>query len=181
MIQFSHHLMSGPKEQIPAMNRVKHILKEANFTNRVFPMCIGYASWETDEVISEELYRNVLLAITCVFITTWLLLFNFSASIQAINLSPLDHFYHIQILGSRLRHFNSDQCRGIYPLLGTDDRHGVLHQHNHIHRYILPDLKHSHHLLVRSMCGLLGPRGPRLPRKCRDQGRESQDGTDRDR
>ena len=83
MIQFSHRLMSGPKEQIPAMNRVKQILKEANFTNRVFPMCIGYASWETDEVISEELYRNVLLAITCVFITTWLLLFNFSASIQA--------------------------------------------------------------------------------------------------
>ena len=71
-------------------------------------MCIGYASWETDEVISEELYRNVLLAITCVFITTWLLLFNFSASIQAINLSPLGHFCHIQILGPRLRHFNSD-------------------------------------------------------------------------
>ena len=50
MIQFTHHLMDGPKEQIPAMNRVKQILREANFTNRVFPMCIGYASWETDEV-----------------------------------------------------------------------------------------------------------------------------------
>ena len=82
MIQFTHNLMNGPKEQIPAMNTVKEILKEANFSHRVFPMCIGYASWETDEVISEELYRNVLLAITCVFITTWILLFNFSASIQ---------------------------------------------------------------------------------------------------
>ena len=82
MIQFTHNLMNGPKEQIPAMNRVKQILREANFTNRVFPMCIGYASWETDEVISEELYRNVLLAITCVFITTWILLFNFTASLQ---------------------------------------------------------------------------------------------------
>ena len=50
MIQFTHNLMSGPKEKIPAMNRVKQILKNANFTNRVFPMCIGYASWETDEV-----------------------------------------------------------------------------------------------------------------------------------
>ena len=50
MIQFTHNLMDGPSEQIPAMNRVKHILREANFTNRVFPMCIGYASWETDEV-----------------------------------------------------------------------------------------------------------------------------------
>ena len=52
MIQFTHNLMSGPKEKIPAMNRVKQILKNANFTNRVFPMCIGYASWETDEVIT---------------------------------------------------------------------------------------------------------------------------------
>ena len=82
MIQFTHNLMKGPKEQIPAMNRVKQILRDANFSTRVFPMCIGYASWETDEVISEELYRNVLLAITCVFITTWILLFNFSASLQ---------------------------------------------------------------------------------------------------
>ena len=97
MIQFTHRLMSGPKEQIPAMNRVKTILANANFTTRVFPMCIGYASWETDEVriyqmiylltifsqvISEELYRNILLAILCVFITTWILLFNLGASLQ---------------------------------------------------------------------------------------------------
>jgi len=105
MIQFTHNLMSGPKEQIPAMNRVKQIIKEANFTNRVFPMCIGYASWETDEVISEELYRNVLLAITCVFITTWLLLFNFIASIQVlgcvivtlINVGGFIHFWGLTI------------------------------------------------------------------------------------
>ena len=51
MLQFTHHLMEGPKEQIPAMNWVKETIKEANFTNRVFPMCIGYASWETDEVM----------------------------------------------------------------------------------------------------------------------------------
>merc|ERR1719192_22780 len=105
MIQFTHHLMDGPKEQIPAMNRVKQIIKEANFTNRVFPMCIGYASWETDEVISEELYRNVLLAITCVFITTWLLLFNFYASLQVlgcvvltlVNVGGFIHFWGLTI------------------------------------------------------------------------------------
>ena len=50
MIQFTHRLMDGPKEQIPAMNRVKDILARGNFSSRVFPMCIGYASWETDEV-----------------------------------------------------------------------------------------------------------------------------------
>ena len=98
MLQFTHNLMDGPKEQIPAMNWVKQTIKEANFTNRVFPMCIGYASWETDEVskielvvhhslhdllkvISEELYRNIFLAILCVLLTTWMLLFNFTASL----------------------------------------------------------------------------------------------------
>ena len=84
MIQFTHRLMSGPKEQIPAMNRVKDILKRANFSSKVFPMCIGYASWETDEVISQELYRNILLAIVSVFITTWILLFNLRASLMVL-------------------------------------------------------------------------------------------------
>lgn len=105
MVQFTHRLMSGPKEQIPAMNRVKKILADANFSSRVFPMCIGYASWETDEVISEELYRNILLAILCVFITTWILLFNFGASLQVlgcvvltlVNVGGFIHFWGLTI------------------------------------------------------------------------------------
>jgi len=105
MIQFTHNLMSGPSQQIPAMNRVKKILKDANFTNRVFPMCIGYASWETDEVISEELYRNIFLAILCVFITTWMLLFNLTASLQVlgcvvltlVNVGGFIHFWGLTI------------------------------------------------------------------------------------
>jgi len=105
MIQFTHRLMSGPKEQIPAMNRVKKILADAQFSSRVFPMCIGYASWETDEVISEELYRNILLAILCVFITTWMLLFNFGASLQVlgcvvltlVNVGGFIHFWGLTI------------------------------------------------------------------------------------
>merc|ERR1712241_1491920 len=87
------------------MNRVKEILRKANFSSKAFPMCKGYASWETDEVISEELYRNVLLAITCVFITTWILLFNFSASLQVlgcviltlINVGGFIHFWGLTI------------------------------------------------------------------------------------
>ena len=49
---FTHHLFSGPKEQIPAMNRVKDIISEANFSGIVFPFSKGYAAWETDEVSS---------------------------------------------------------------------------------------------------------------------------------
>jgi len=105
MISFTHRLMSGPKEQIPAMNRVKNILAKANFSSRVFPMCIGYASWETDEVISEELYRNIALAILSVFLTTWLLLFNLMASLQVlgcvvltlVNVGGFIHFWGLTI------------------------------------------------------------------------------------
>ena len=32
------------------MNRVKDLVKEANFSSRAFPTGTEYASWETDEV-----------------------------------------------------------------------------------------------------------------------------------
>ena len=50
-ITFQHRIFSGPEEQIPAMNRVKEIIKSANLTvGQVFPLSQGYAAWETDEV-----------------------------------------------------------------------------------------------------------------------------------
>ena len=42
---------------VPAMNRVKQYITEANLTSKAFPISKAYAAWETDEVISEELYR----------------------------------------------------------------------------------------------------------------------------
>ena len=36
-----------------------------------------YAAWETDEIIGEELWRNVLLAMACVTAVVLLLLANF--------------------------------------------------------------------------------------------------------
>ena len=47
----THKLFSSPSEWIPAMNKVKQIVAEANFSNRAFPVGTEYASWETDEVI----------------------------------------------------------------------------------------------------------------------------------
>merc|ERR1712032_1610444 len=40
-----------------------------------------YSSWETDEVITRELVRNLGIALACVFITTLLLLANFLGSV----------------------------------------------------------------------------------------------------
>ena len=39
-----------------------------------------YAAWETDEIIGEELWRNVLLAMACVTAVVLLLLANFRCS-----------------------------------------------------------------------------------------------------
>ena len=40
-MEFTHKHLIGPKEQIPAMNRVKKILKEGNFSGTVFPFSKG--------------------------------------------------------------------------------------------------------------------------------------------
>ena len=80
-ITFQHKFFSGPSEHVPAMNRIKTYIKEANFTGRVFAISRAYAAWETDEVISHELYRNIGLAFICVFFTTMFLITNVATSI----------------------------------------------------------------------------------------------------
>ena len=42
----------------------------------MFPFSKGYAAWETDEIIGEELWRNVVLAMACVTSVVLLLLAN---------------------------------------------------------------------------------------------------------
>ena len=75
-IQLTHKLFSSPTEWIPAMNRVKQLVREANFSARAFPVGTEYASWETDEVIAVEAWRNMGLSLLCVFFTTLLLIQN---------------------------------------------------------------------------------------------------------
>ena len=104
-ITFVHKIFNGPEEHVPAMRRVKAIIQNANITGRIFPLSIGYASWETDEVIAEELYRNIALATICVFVTTLILLANLTASIlvllcvllSLINVGGFMHFWGLTI------------------------------------------------------------------------------------
>ena len=63
------------------MNKVKQIVAEANFSNRAFPVGNEYASWETDEVIELEFWRNMGLSLLCVFITTLVLIQNLPACV----------------------------------------------------------------------------------------------------
>ena len=44
-------------------------------------MCQEYSNWETDEVITKELFRNLGIALACVFLTTLFLLANLLGSL----------------------------------------------------------------------------------------------------
>jgi len=78
---FVFHPFSGREEHIPAMQRIKKITEDYSlrFQDQVFPWARIFASWETDEVIMEELYRNLIIAMICVFVTTFLLIANIYA------------------------------------------------------------------------------------------------------
>ena len=76
--------MNGPEEHVPAMNAVKDIIRASNISGKVFAMALGYATWETDEVISIEIYRNMALAIVCVFFTTLIFIHNLGGAIMIL-------------------------------------------------------------------------------------------------
>ncbi|XP_043207337.1 protein patched homolog 3-like [Amphibalanus amphitrite] len=108
MITFTHRLMDGPREQIPAMVRVKELVNSVNFTGEaplVQPLAEAYASWETDQVIEYELYRNMGLAMVCVFVMVLLLIANLTVCllvltcvlVTLVDVGGLMHFWGLTI------------------------------------------------------------------------------------
>jgi len=81
MITYTHKRFGRSAEWIPAMRRVKSIVKEAEFTNSSFPMSLAYINWETDAIVGIELVRNIGIALVCIFITTLLTLGSWRGSI----------------------------------------------------------------------------------------------------
>jgi len=104
-LTYSHKLFSGPEEHVPAMNAVKDAITHANVTGRVFPYAYGYAAWETDEVIAEEVYRNIAVAVVCVFLTTLIFICNLRGALLIIscvlltlvNVGGFMHFWGLTI------------------------------------------------------------------------------------
>jgi len=104
-IELTHKLFSGPSEWIPAMNKIKQIVAEANFSNRAFPVGTEYASWETDEIIGWETWRNMGISLLCVFITTVVLIQNIPACLLVlgcvfltlVNVGGFIHFWGLTI------------------------------------------------------------------------------------
>jgi hypothetical protein len=59
-------------------------VKEANFKTKAFAHTQIYAAWETDEIIGFELWRNLGLAMLCVFVVTFVLLVNFPICLMVL-------------------------------------------------------------------------------------------------
>ena len=74
-------------------------------TGHIFPLSEGYTLSETDEIIAVEMYRNIGLAILCVFAITLVLLTNLFASIlvllcvflSLVNVGGFMHFWGLTI------------------------------------------------------------------------------------
>ncbi len=69
------------------MNKIKKAVRDANFTpenSHAFIWSFAFAGWETDEIITAELYRNMGLAMLCVFFTTLVLIANFKTCVMVL-------------------------------------------------------------------------------------------------
>ncbi|XP_057324221.1 NPC1-like intracellular cholesterol transporter 1 [Microplitis mediator] len=73
-ISLSFKKFSGPDEWIPAMDAVKLVVKETNFSNYATIWSKIFAAWVTDKVIAREVTRNIILALICVMGTTAVLI-----------------------------------------------------------------------------------------------------------
>merc|ERR1711915_92150 len=75
-----YYSFEGPEDHIPARSEVTQVIESAK-SPYTFSHCKVYAAWETDEIIGYELWRNVGLAMICVFVVTLLLFWNITIDI----------------------------------------------------------------------------------------------------
>ena len=93
-----YFFMDDPDQHIPARGAVTALLDLASGPYS-FSHSKVYAAWETDEIIGFELWRNIGLAMACVFVVTLLLLANFQICVYVmcivgITLTDIVGFLH---------------------------------------------------------------------------------------
>jgi len=64
----------GPDEWVPAMDNSKLLINEARIHGYVTVWCKMFGPWTADKLISQELLRNIILALVCVMGTTAILI-----------------------------------------------------------------------------------------------------------
>merc|ERR1719483_85716 len=101
-IQYLH--FSGPEEHIPAKRKIDDIIKKSGVPGG-FSFVKVYATWEMDEIITEEMNRNIGLSLACITIITLVMLANFTVCFMVliiVILTLIDiigflHFWNITI------------------------------------------------------------------------------------
>merc|ERR550539_1977315 len=93
-----YFFMDDPDQHIPARGAVTDLLNLGSGPYS-FSHSKVYAAWETDEIIGFELWRNIGLAMACVFVVTLLLLANFQICVYVmcivgITLTDIVGFLH---------------------------------------------------------------------------------------
>lgn len=81
---FQYDRFTGPTQHGPARRKVEQVLESSDLTSRIFSYSKIYAAWETDEIIANELWRNMGLAMICVFVITLLLLADIKSCILVL-------------------------------------------------------------------------------------------------
>lgn len=106
---FTHTKFADRDAHIKALRRIKEVMQEANSRltagGHMFVISREYSNWETDDIITEELFRNLGLALACVFVTTLILLADFMGSVYVlvcvtltlVNLCGYMHFWGLTI------------------------------------------------------------------------------------
>jgi len=81
--RFAYLLFDGPEEHIPARQTVEKLIKDAGIPDS-FSFVKIYAAWETDEIIGYELWRNIGLAMTAIFVIVLILLANLKICLMVL-------------------------------------------------------------------------------------------------
>ena len=104
-MMFQHKNVIATSDKIEAMTWLKNVIAHENFTGKAFAMAPSYSRWEIDEVIGWELHRNLLLAIVCVLIATFVLIADIRSCflvflfviLNLINVVGFMHFWGLTI------------------------------------------------------------------------------------
>lgn len=117
-IDFKFTSLNGPHQWVPAMDDSKRMAKEAQIHGFVTVWCKLFGPWTTDKLISQEVTRNLILALICVMGTTAILIAEFQTCcwillcvlLTLLNVCGFMHFWGLTIdlvscIGEYISHF----------------------------------------------------------------------------
>ncbi|RXG52107.1 Patched domain-containing protein 3 [Armadillidium vulgare] len=82
--EYKHNALYGSKQKIGAMEDVKSVIRNLNFSEFAMPWARSYSNWETDKIIEIELYRNISMAMIVVGIMTLALIASVRTSLMVL-------------------------------------------------------------------------------------------------